>query len=263
MGDPFENFAMFNSDDNIPAPPQDDMVIDESQIPPQPEDMNNASAEQPVTATRIPKTQKSPVQAQPVAQQQTKPTKTDGSTEQNLAILMNIQDYYTDLEWTQKYTLYLQECKKIEIDPLNLTGSDIMIAAGRIDALLTPVRADYATMQRLQGHYDMLVKLNKESSYIDVVRDCEKNGKKYSIDDKKALATEKVQNDKSYEDNLSVFELQDRYEGRFIQIKTIIDILSDKKDLLITFSAALKIENTANNFTASVPTDKQVNQMRK
>ena len=259
MGDPFESFEMFNNND-IPAPPQDDMVIDESQIPPQPEDMD--SVEQPMTATRIPKsTQKAPVQAQPASQKV--PTKTDGSTEQNLAILMNIKDYYTDLEWTQKYTLYLQECKKIEIDPLNLTGSDIMIAAGRIDALLTPVRADYATMQRLQGHYDMLVKLNKEAAYIDVVRDCEKNGKKYSIDDKKALATEKVQNDKNYEDGLCVFELQDRYEGRFIQIKTIIDILSDKKDLLITFSAALKIENTANNFTANVPTDKQVNQMRK
>ena len=139
-----------------------------------------------------------------------------------------------------------------------------MIAAGRIDALLTPVRADFATMQKLQGHYDMLAKLHKESAYIEVVRDCEKTGKKYSIDDKKALATEKVQNNrKNLEDNLSVFELEDRYAGRFIEIKTIIDTLSDKKDLLITFSAALKIENTANNFTASVPTDNQVRQMGK
>lgn len=153
--------------------------------------------------------------------------------------------------------------RKIDTDPLNLTGSDIMVAAGRIDSLLTPVRADYATMQKLQGHYDMIVKLKKEEAYISVVRDCEKNNKKYSIDDKKALATEIVQNDKQHEDGLSVFELADRYSGRLIQIKTIIDTLSDKKDLLITFSAALKIENTANNFTASVPTNNQINQMRK
>lgn len=232
-------------------------------------------------ATRIPKNQQvqisnnQPAQqqiqqtapqavSQPVAQtqQNNQPMRTDGSTQQNLAILMNIQDYYKDAEWTQKYAAYMQECSKIEVDPMNLTASDIAVAAGRIDALLTPARFDYALMNKVHGHYEMLLKLQQQIEYGNQKRDDENAKVKHSIDDTKALAMMRVKNNTSYEDNLDLFDLEDKYAGRMIQAKTILDILSDKKDILITYSAALKIENTANNFTASVPTNNQFNQMR-
>ena len=232
-------------------------------------------------ATRIPKNQQvqisnnQPAQqqiqqtapqavSQPVAQtqQNNQPMRTDGSTQQNLAILMNIQDYYKDAEWTQKYAVYMQECSKIEVDPMNLTASDIAVAAGRIDALLTPARFDYALMNKVHGHYEMLLKLQQQIEYGNQKRDDENAKVKHSIDDTKALAMMRVKNNTSYEDGLDLFDLEDKYAGRMIQAKTILDILSDKKDILITYSAALKIENTANNFTASVPTNNQFNQMR-
>ena len=228
-------------------------------------------------ATRIPKNQQvqmpnnQPVQQptqQPVqqpapqAQSNNQPMRTDGSTQQNLAILMNIKDYYKDAEWTQKYAVYMQECSKIEVDPMNLTASDIAVAAGRIDALLTPARFDYALMNKVHGHYEMLLKLQQQIEYGNQKRDDETAKVKHSIDDTKALAMMRVKNNTSYEDNLDLFDLEDKYAGRMIQAKTILDILSDKKDILITYSAALKIENTANNFTASVPTNNQFNQMR-
>lgn len=230
-------------------------------------------------ATRIPKNQQvqmpnnqpvqqsaqaqQPVQqSAPQAQPNNQPMRTDGSTQQNLAILMNIKDYYKDAEWTQKYAVYMQECSKIEVDPMNLTASDISVAAGRIDALLTPARFDYALMNKVHGHYEMLLKLQQQIEYGNQKRDDEKAKVKHSIDDTKALAMMRVKNNTSYEDNLDLFDLEDKYAGRMIQAKTILDILSDKKDILITYSAALKIENTANNFTANVPTNNQFNQMR-
>lgn len=227
-------------------------------------------------ATRIPKNQQvqmpnnqpvqqpvpQPVQQPQQAQSNNQPMRTDGSIQQNLAILMNIKDYYKDVEWTQKYTVYMQECSKIEVDPMNLTASDIAVAAGRIDALLTPARFDYALMSKVHGHYEMLLKLQQQIEYGNQKRDDENAKVKHSIDDTKALAMMRVKNNTSYEDNLDLFDLEDKYAGRMIQAKTILDILSDKKDILITYSAALKIENTANNFTASVPTNNQFNQMR-
>lgn len=219
---------------------------------------NNQSAQQQIQQTAP------QAVSQPVAQtqQNNQPMRTDGSTQQNLAILMNIQDYYKDAEWTQKYAVYMQECSKIEVDPMNLTASDIAVAAGRIDALLTPARFDYALMNKVHGHYEMLLKLQQQIEYGNQKRDDENAKVKHSIDDTKALAMMRVKNNTSYEDGLDLFDLEDKYAGRMIQAKTILDILSDKKDILITYSAALKIENTANNFTASVPTNNQFNQMR-
>lgn len=236
------------------------------------------SQQEVIQATRIPKNQQQPVNqpvqpqlVQPVQPQQEQPSvprfnpnpiKTDGSTQQNLAILMNIKDYYTEPEWTQKFTLYMMELKKIEVDPMRLNASDIAVAAGRIDTLLTPARFDFAIMNKAHGHYEMLLKLEQQNQYVGQKQDDEQNKVKHNIDDTKALATMRVSSNRNYEDGLNLFELESRYAGRMIQAKTILDVLSDKKDILITYAAALKIENTANNFTASVPTDRQINQMR-
>jgi hypothetical protein len=117
-------------------------------------------------------------------------------------------------------------------------------------------------MNKVHGHYEMLLKLQQQIEYGNQKRDDENAKVKHSIDDTKALAMMRVKSNTSYEDNLDLFDLEDKYAGRMIQAKTILDILSDKKDILITYAAALKIENTANNFTASVPTNNQFNQMR-
>lgn len=244
------------------------------QLVPQPE--QPVQQQEVIQATRIPKSQQQPInqpvqpqlvqpvqsEQPPVPQMNPNPTRTNGSTQQNLAILMNIKDYYTEPEWTQKFTLYMMELKKIEVDPMRLNAGDIAVAAGRIDTLLTPARFDYAIMNKAHGHYEMLLKLEQQNQYVAQKQDDEQAKVKHNIDDTKALATMRVSSNRNYEDGLNLFELESRYAGRMIQAKTILDVLSDKKDILITYAAALKIENMANNFTANVPTDKQINQMR-
>ena len=245
-----------------------------------------SETQQPVqnieVATRIPKSQQTPIQTvqqapqqpaqqeQPVAPPQPQQpvgqplqAHTDGSTEQNMVILMNIKEYYTDQEWKQKYTLYGMECSKISSNVSSLTSSDITVNAGRIDTLLTPVRLDYANIQAKLAVTELQLKYAEQKAFKDIYDDI--NSKKLnmpSIDDRKAMATAEIAKLKMKEDNLNLYELKQRYTARAIEIESIVKILQDKKDLLITYSAALKIENTANNFTASVPTDKQFNQMR-
>jgi hypothetical protein len=254
------DFMMFDKiDDNV----QQNMPINE-----------NVNIEQPqvIQGTRIPKNQQvqqSQVQSfqQPVNTTQNFNQQsnivTGESTEQNLAILMNVKDYYSDSEWKQKYALYGIECAKINVDSFNLTSSDIAVAAGRIDNLLTPVRLDYANIQSRLAVYELQLKVADQAAFKQVYDDFNSKGLKMPpIDDRKALATSYVQSMKRPEDNLSLYELRERYSARAIQIESIVKILQDKKDLLITYSAALKIENTSNNFTANVPTNNQMNQMR-
>ncbi len=219
-------------------------------------------------ATRIPKNQQNnnvaaqmPQPQQPVGQPL--PNHTDGSTLQNLAILMQVKEYYTDAEWKQKFTIYGNECAKICVDASNLTSSDITVNAGRIDALLTPVRIDYANIQSRLAVLELQAKVAEQNAFKQVYDDF--NNKKLkmpAIDDRKAFSTAVVESLKMQEDNMNLYELRQRYSARAIQIESIVKILQDKKDLLITYSAALKIENTTNNFTANVPTDRQMNQMR-
>lgn len=263
------SFQMFEPDGVI-APIQ--TPIEEPVPQQQPVQQN---VQQPVqqnveVAKRIPKNQQNTVQQNngpmPMPQQpvgQPLPNRTDGSTLQNLAILMNVKPYYTDTEWMQKFTLYGDECAKIGVDAANLTSSDITVNAGRIDALLTPVRLDYANIQGRLAVLELQCKVIEQDAFKQVYDGfVAKNAKMPAIDDRKAMATFNVENYKMQEDGLNVYELRQRYSARAIQIESIVKILQDKKDLLITYSAALKLENTTNNFTASVPTDRQMNQMR-
>jgi hypothetical protein len=231
-------------------------------------DNNQKSEEQSqvIQATRVPKTKQAQQQnnAQTAQAINSLPLQqTDGSTEQNLSILMNTKDFYTENEWNQRYQIYSSECGKIKVDPTNLTSSSIAIAAGRIDALLTPVRLDNASIQAKQVIYEMQLKVAKETAFKSVYEGfIARKEKMPPIDDRKALTTEEVRNLKMPEDNLNLFELNQRYAKRALQVESIVKILQDKKDLLITFSATLKLENTVNGFTPNVPTDNQLRQMK-
>ena len=231
-----------------------------------------------VQGTRVPKTQQpvetvqSPVPMTQVQQpvetvqqpvQNSQPLSVSENTQENLNVLMNIKPYYTDDEWEQRKNIYWKECGKIYVDNTNLNSSDIVVAAGRIDALLTPIMIDNSNFQSNQLMYDLQLKVAKQMTYKYITEDYEKQGKKQpTINDKEALVTAKIYSDNNHEDNFNLFKLLEKYSVRANQSKCIVDILKDKKDMLITYSAALKLENATNNFTANVPTNNQVNQMR-
>ena len=234
------------------VPPQPAPVPQQQPVP-QP-----APQQAPVQGARVSK----PV-SQPVAGSSILTMQSDGSTAQNLAILSNIQPVYTEAEWDKKYNLYINECSKIQVDVTNLTSSEITIAGGRISALLTPIRVDNANIQGNQLKYDMMLKTAKQIAYKFVTDDFNSKGlKQPTVNDHEAIATSIIAGDKKYENGMSLFELTETYAKRALQVKSIVDILQDKQSLLITYAAALKVETNLSNMSPSVPTDRQINQMR-
>ena len=236
---------------------------------------DNVAVEQPqpvqevMQATRIPKnTQVQDVQVRPVVQQPIQQQMIQQPVQQpvmqNVATVgvYSVKTSYTDDEWKQRFEEYYKECEKISLNPSSFNASDVAVYAGCIDKLIASARFDYANMTKYHNDYENLLKLYKELEYSNQKSDDEKTGTKRNIDDTKALATLRVKKNTSFENGRDLITLENEYAGRMLQAKSILDTLSDKKDLLIIYSATLKIENTANNFTPNVPTDRQINQMR-
>jgi hypothetical protein len=186
------------------------------------------------------------------------PIQQQNSTVDNLTLLVNKQNY-TTTEWEKREEIYVQECNKLTFNADNVTGNFIAVMAAKIDALLTPLRIDHIRMQQAVSRYENLIKV-KEKLYFSTI----KNGTsvKLTVDEIKSLITDKIDNDRSYEEGINLYDAVIRYTSRVTATKGFIDALQDKKDALILYSAILKVENTTNNFTPNVPSQSQFNQMR-
>lgn len=265
-------FSIFDESGQItPDVPQDIQNL-QAPVQVQPIVQEQPVVQEPIQATRVKKT---PAQAQPVQQQpvmvqtpviqQSAPTFTNidsnvirsNTTEENLTLLYFKQSY-TEQEWQIRREIYAVETSKIHVDGSNVTSSDISVAAGRIDALLTPLRIDHMNAQVDLSRYENLLKLKKELKFNTI----KQQNPKLTIDDIKSLIAKEIESEKNYEEGIDLYEANNRFLARTITTKGSIDSLQDKKDLLITYSAMLKVENSASNFSASVPTDRQMNQMR-
>ena len=188
----------------------------------------------------------------------TTPVVQQNSTVDNLSLLFNKQNY-TVAEWEKREEVYVQECNKLVFNADNITGNFIAVMAAKIDALLTPLRIDHIRMQQAVSKYENLIKI-KEKLYFSTI----KNGTsiKLTVDEIKSLITDRIDNDRSYEEGINLYDAVVRYSSRVTATKGFIDALQDKKDALILYSAILKVENTANNFIPNVPNQSQFNQMR-
>lgn len=172
--------------------------------------------------------------------------------------LMNKTDY-SEQEWDEREAIYVAACNKIKIDAANLNTSTISVAASQIEALLTPLRIDNIYAQRKATRYDTQIKLQKELLYNAVKNN---SGQKLTIDEVKSIIANKINSTKWDNTQYNLNELFSIYNGRYIFTSGLIEALKDKKDLLITYSGMLKIENNVGNFQQSVPTNTQFNQMR-
>lgn len=208
-------------------------------------------------------TQQTPQQVQPKPMPHTQPVQqpvqqmNQNTTVQNLNALMNKRDY-SDQEWDQRESLYVTECNKINVNSSNLNTNEIVVAAGRIDALLTPLRIDNVYAQKNAIKYDNQIKIQKELLFNSIKKSATI---KLTVDDTKSLITEKIANTQVGPNGENLFTLSEKYNERVIFTKGLIDTLQDKKDLLITYSGMLKIENSVTNFSQNVPTDGQINRM--
>lgn len=200
------------------------------------------------------------LQGQQIQPQVQPPQPQQRSTSDNLSMLVNKQ-FYTDQEWEQREQIYVEECNKIHVDPFNLNSSEISIAAGRIDNILSPLRIDNIYAQRLLSRYQIMLKVERELAYGIVKNGTQTANLKLTVNEVESMVTKVIVQKTSFEDNKNLIDLCHRYNDRYTFTKGIIDALQDKKDLLITYSAVLKIENTTNNFAPNVPTQNQMDRM--
>ena len=216
-----------------------------------------------VQAERVKKTQP---QAQENTQQNiVQPVQTNQSVQNVIKTSiddLSIKKSYTDQEWEQRELVYVSECNKINVNPTNLNSSEITVAAGKIDAILTPLMIDNVYNQRQCTIYESQLKISEQMAYNSVKSTLTAQNVKATVNEVESMVVKTIYDAKTFEEGINIYDAINRYKSRYIFTKQIIDLLNGKKDLLITFSAMLKVENTVTNFTPNVPTGNQINNMR-
>lgn len=216
-----------------------------------------------VQAERVKKTQS---QAQENVQQNiAQPVQTNQSAQNVIKTSiddLSIKKSYTDQEWEQRELVYVSECNKINVNPTNLNSSEITVAAGKIDAILTPLMIDNVYNQRQCTIYESQLKISEQMAYNSVKSTLTAQNIKATVNEVESMVVKTIYDAKTFEEGINIYDAINRYKSRYIFTKQIIDLLNGKKDLLITFSAMLKVENTVTNFTPNVPTGNQINNMR-
>jgi hypothetical protein len=217
-----------------------------------------------VQAERVKKTQ--PQTQENVQQNIVQPVQQTNQSTQNVIKTsiddLSIKKSYTDQEWEKRELVYVSECNKINVNPTNLNSSEITVAAGKIDAILTPLMIDNVYNQRQCTIYESQLKISEQMAYNSVKSSLTAQNIKATVNEVESMVVKTIYDTKTFEEGINIYDAINRYRSRYIFTKQIIDLLNGKKDLLITFSAMLKVENTVTNFTPNVPTGNQINDMR-
>lgn len=161
---------------------------------------------------------------------------------------------YTAAQWTMKEDWYTQQCNSIYI-PDSPTPADIQNAALLIDSLLTVARIDYAYVSQMYDKYSMQLKIEERRLFVDLKLSppAQYNTLKLTVDEMKGVVSSVLNSQPWGGTSLSLYDLVMLSSARNIFMEGVIKILQDKKDLLITHSGILKIENSLSGMQANVP----------
>ena len=161
---------------------------------------------------------------------------------------------YTNSQWLLKEDWYAKECNSINITE-SPTPGEIQQAAVKIDTLLTMARIDYAYVNQMYDRYSMQLKIEEKRNFVDlkITPPSQYNTLKLTVDEMKGVVASVIQRTPWAGTKYSLYELVEMSSGRNIFMEGIIKILQDKKDLLITHSGMLKIENSLNSLTPNAP----------
>lgn len=199
-----------------------------------------------------------PIQQQPqnipVQQIYQQPQNQNMFPQNNFNPVMPKRDY-TDAEWTLKEDWYVNETNGIKI-PDAPNPADIQAAATRIDTLLSLARIDSAYINQKTETYSLQLKVQEKQLFVDLKINPPqqyKNALKLTVDEMKGVVTSYINNNKWGNTPYSLYTLVSRFTERSIFIDAIIKTLQDKKDLLITHSGMLKIENSLNSLQNNTP----------
>ena len=176
------------------------------------------------------------------------------SSIQNTFDPTTIQRTYSKNQWLMKEDYYTQQCNSIIISD-SPTPAEIQQCAVRIDALLSMARIDYAYVSQQFDRYNMQLKLEEKRLFVDLKLSppTQYSSLKLTVDEMKGVVASVILNNKWNNGNYNLYELVEMSSSRNIFMEAVIKILQDKKDLLITHSGMLKIENSLNVMSPNAP----------
>lgn len=165
-----------------------------------------------------------------------------------------IKRAYTNSQWVLKEDWYAKECNSIQLTDCP-TPAEIQQAAIKIDTLLSMARIDYAYVNQMYDRYSMQLKIEEKRLFVDlkITPPSQYNTLKLTVDEMKGVVASVIQNKPWNGTQYSLYQLVEMSSGRTIFMEGVIRILQDKKDLLITHSGMLKIENSLNSIQPNVP----------
>lgn len=165
-----------------------------------------------------------------------------------------IKRTYSPSQWKAKEDWYTTQVNNIRIGECP-NPQDIQLIASQIDTLLSMARIDYAYISQNFDRYSMQLKIEERRLFVDLKLSppTQYAGLKLTVDDMKGVVASVIMNNKWDGTKLSLYSLVQEASSRHIFMEAVIKVLQDKKDLLITHSGMLKIENSLNSMTPSVP----------
>jgi hypothetical protein len=178
------------------------------------------------------------LQATPIVQSQYDPSK--------------LSRAYTNSQWIAKEDWYVKECNSIQLNE-SPTPVEIQQAAVRIDTLLSMARIDYAYVNQMYERYNMQLKIEEKRLFVDLKLNppTQYSSMKLTVDEMKGVVASVIQRTPWAGTKYSLYELVEMSSSRNVFMEAIIKILQDKKDLLITHSGMLKIENSLNSMQSN------------
>lgn len=161
---------------------------------------------------------------------------------------------YTQKQWQLKEDWYTDQANAIRIGDMP-SPAEIQSIAAQIDALLSMARIDYAYVAQNYDRYSMQLKIEERRLFVDLKLKppTQYAGLKLTVDEMKGVVASTILNNNWPGSKYSLYKLVEEASSRNIFMEAVIKTLQDKKDLLITHSGMLKIENSLNSLTASVP----------
>lgn len=165
-----------------------------------------------------------------------------------------IRRAYTSSQWQLKEDWYTRSVNAIQIPP-DPSIMDIQDIASRIDSLLTTARLDYAYVSQAFDRYSMHLKIEERQMFVDLKLNPPQGYQtlKLTVDEMKGVVAAVLKKNTWNNTNYTLYQLVEESSQRNIFMDAVIKSLQDKKDLLITHSSMLKIENSLSGMSSNVP----------
>lgn len=161
---------------------------------------------------------------------------------------------YNSSQWQMKEDWYTKQVNAIVIPP-DPNPAIIQDIASQIDRMLTIARLDSAYIQQNADRYKMHLKYEEQRLFVELKMNTPQqySSLKLTVDEMKGIVASTLKNNNWQNMQYSLLDLVSESNSRSVFMDAVLKSLNDKKDLLITHSGMLKIENSISAMSSNVP----------